>query len=233
MTWQSKVQYLAGLGIGKATGKDFLSPLTDGPVAKRDLISRCKELDWRELLWLYRDLGKDDDELTAVPAHALREKARAGELPDEVMPILIACLVDARSGSTICHLAKALAAFGRDAGAGAPYLAEKINDLHVTDDVSFWNLDGCLHALAHLGGETVAPLLDELETRQPSPVTRAGSVYQGQITEEDRRLIFSDTLERVRAMASDPALEPWRDKRTDRAAEVQEARGKMAPWMTR
>ena len=191
------------------------------------------ELDWRELLWLYRDLGKDDAELTAVPAHALREKARAGDLPDEVIPVLIACLVDAQSGSTICHLAKALAAYGRGASAGTRYLVDKVSDLHITDDVSFWNFDGCLHALGHLGGDEVAPLLDELERREPSPAIRAGSVYQGQISEQDRRLMFTETLQRVRVMASDPELEPWRDKRTDRAAEVQEARGKMAPWMTR
>ena len=57
-------------------------------------------------------------------------------------------------------------ASGEDqASAGAPYLADKIRDLHVTSDVSFWNLDGSLHALGHLGGDAVAPLLDELAER--------------------------------------------------------------------
>jgi hypothetical protein len=197
------------------------------------LHSQCMALSWRDLLWLYGDLARDTPEHAIVPALALREKARAGELPDEVIPLLVACLIDTDAHGTVAHLAKALAAFGRRAQIASPYLVDKVRVLHVTDDESFWSLDGCLHALGYLGGAGVSELLDELTTRQPCPVTRAGAVYQGQIPETDRRQLFDETLQRVRELLADDTLEGWRGKRTQRQGQDAAPRAKLSPWMTR
>ncbi|MFH1810331.1 MAG: HEAT repeat domain-containing protein [Pseudomonadota bacterium] len=197
------------------------------------LHSQCMALSWRDLLWLFGDLLQDAPEHTIIPALALREKARAGELPEEVIPLLVACLIDSEAPGTIDHLAKALAAFGRQAQIATPYLIDKLRTLHVTDDESFWTLDGCLHALGYLGGEGATSFLEELANLQPCPVTRAGAVYQGEIPEQDRRLLFEETLQRVREFVADDTLEGWRSKRTQRQGQDVETRPKLSPWMTR
>jgi len=190
-------------------------------------------LDWRELVHVYVELGKESTTDTFLPAWALREKARQGELPEEAIPLIVACLALAADHVTITHLAKALAVFGRRAGLASSLIIEKLRGMHVDDDTSFWSLDGCLHALGHLGGEVVGEFLDELAARSPNPVTRAGSVYQGEIPAADREKLFSETLTRVRGLLAQPEIEGWRSKRTKRQPKRVDARKKMSPWMTR
>ncbi|MEW5855389.1 MAG: hypothetical protein AB2A00_41830 [Myxococcota bacterium] len=194
---------------------------------------RCAGLPWQACLQLYAEMIRDAPDATPVLARALRDKARAGDIPDEAIPVLVCCLVDTNNAHALAQLAKTLAAFGHKAGMAAPYLVQKIRALTVTSDETFWALDGCLHALSHLGGTEPVALLDELGTQDPPLVTRARKLYQGVITEEDRRKIFAETLEVARARLEKGKGGGWKKKRTDRAATESQPKGKTAPWMTR
>lgn len=197
------------------------------------LLDRCLALEWRPLLALYAELQADSPEHTTIPARALRQKARAGELPEEVIPLLTACLVDAEPPGAIADLAKALAAFGRRAELAVPFLMDKMRYLQILDDESFWAFDGCLHAMGFIGEPQNETLLDELAGIRPAPMSKKPPVYTGEIPVTDRELLFAETLERVRALLADETSDGWKIKRTDRTAKRVKPKGKQGFWMVR
>ena len=181
------------------------------------LLAQCESLDWQSLLRVFAQFMRDVPEQLDLPAKAIRNKARAGELPEDVIPLLTTSLMTTKNTTVIVELAKALAAFGRKAQVAAPILADKLRAMVVSDDADFWAFDGSLYAIAYLGGEHADTYLKELEEEQERmpPVLRSEDLYQGTIPFEDREGLFYDTLERVRGIleSEDPGV--WRQRRTD------------------
>lgn len=163
---------------------------------------------------LYMSLVQQDRDRAQVAALALREQARAGRIELRLVPLLDACLFEAPDGPSVVHLAKALAAFGRAAASAAPTLADRIRELHVTNDSDYWILDGAVWSLAYLGGDTARTLLDELEAEKPSRAARSQSVYQGRMTREAREQRLAQTLSGARALVDGADPGPWREKKT-------------------
>src|SRR5688572_11011718 len=96
-----------------------------------------------ELFTLYLDLVDEKPAQAQVAALGLREKARAGGLTAEQVPLLESCLICAPDLSCVFHLAKALAALGREAQSAAPALVDRVRSIQVMDDTAYWILDGC------------------------------------------------------------------------------------------
>lgn len=167
-----------------------------------------------EVFRLYLSLVQQDRERAHVAALALRELARGGRVEARMVPLLDACLYEAPDSACVAHLAKALAAFGRTAASAAPTLANRVRELHVTNDTEYWILDGALWSLGYLGGDAARRLLDELAAEQPVRALRSQSVYQGTMTPEARAKRFADTLAGARALVdgADPGV--WREKKT-------------------
>src|SRR6478736_2798179 len=82
--------------------------------------------------------------------------------------------------------AKALAAFGRKAQSASPTLIAKLREIRVTDDATYWVLDGGLFALGFLGGKDAFKFLAELAVERPSRAVRANAIYAGELTKEQR-----------------------------------------------
>jgi hypothetical protein len=203
-----------------------------GGDAEERILRSCLDLEWRALLHLYSEIQREAPDRTALPALALREKARGDALPEATIPLLIACLVDAEPTETVANLAKALAAFGRRAEAAAPYIVERLRSLPVTDDAAFWAYDGCLHALGYVSGPSELPFLDQLAGLSRPPVCPRG-VYTGDIPEDDRGRLFADTLERVRALLQREDDGGWTGKNTGRAAAPVRGPSKRGFWTVR
>lgn len=200
------------------------------------LVERCRQMDNRQLLGLYAEfLGHEEEiHLTSLPALALRERARAGEVEDELVPLLTICLVDAPNLSTFTHLVKALAAFGRKAEMAGPYVVDRLRSLHVTNERRLWVFDSALHALGYLGGEAARTFVAELEGESPSRVLASRSVYQGEPSDEERQRMFEATLTRVRTLLAEEDPGGWTNKRTERVKRVGKQKpSRMAPWMIR
>lgn len=197
------------------------------------LVARCTALPPNDLIALYGELLSEDPHATTIPALALRDVARKGGLDDDMVPLLVALLVDAPNLATFTHLAKALAAFGRDAEMASPYLVDKLRSLQVTNDRRFWVLDSGLHALSYTGGDAAKAFVDEIESEDPSRVLRSKSVYQGDLDDEARAALHTETLAAVRARL-DEKRPAWREKATTRESVVKsDAPKRTAPWMTR
>ncbi|MBI1949037.1 MAG: hypothetical protein HYS27_25335 [Deltaproteobacteria bacterium] len=167
-----------------------------------------------EVFRLYLSLLQQDRDRAQVAALALRDQARAGLIEARMVPLLDACLYEAPDGPSVVHLGKALAAFGRKAASAAPTLADRIRELHVTNDTEYWILDGALWSLAYLGGDAARRLLDELADEQPARAVRSQSVYQGTMTREARAKRFTDTLIGCGKLVGGPDPGAWREKKT-------------------
>ncbi len=163
---------------------------------------------------LYLSLVQQDRDRAQFAALALRDLARAGRIEVRLVPLLDACLYEAPDGPSVVHLAKALAAFGRKAASAAPSLADRIRELHVTNDTDYWILDGALWSLAYLGGDAARHLLDELDAEQPSRAGRSQSVYQGTMTRAAREQRFAESLAAAHRLVDGPDPGTWRDKKT-------------------
>lgn len=166
-----------------------------------------------ELFTLYLDLVDGEPELAHVAALGLREKARAGALSAEQVPLLESCLICAPDLSCVVHLAKGLAAFGREAQSATPALVDRVRTMQVMDDTAYWILDGCTWALGHLGGDDARALLDELRAEKPPRVV-AQVAYEGRLPKAHREKRWAQTLEQVRAMVDAEDAGKWRTKKT-------------------
>lgn len=198
------------------------------------MVARCMALDVQALLVLYGDCARDKEPGSArFPAIALREKARLGALPVEIVPVLAICLADAEDPQTIRNLAKALAAFGPRARPVVLALVEKLKAQHVTDDDSFWTFDSLLYALAYVGGDDARATIGELASRTPSPVVRSKSLYRGGLKEPQRLELFAQTIARAADILDAERPEGWREKQTDMAALPIEKQSKAKPYQTR
>lgn len=200
------------------------------------MVARCVALDVNALLVLYAECAGGADALPGgarIPAVALREKARAGALPDQVVPVLAVCLGDTQDPQTVRNLAKALAAFGARARPVIAVLVDKLRALHVTDDESFWTLDSLIYAVAYVGGPEARTSVEELATRQPSPVVRSKGLYRGGLKEPERSKLFTETLARARVLLDEDSPAGWREKQTDMAVLPIEKQAKLSPWQAR
>jgi hypothetical protein len=204
------------------------------------LVQEVAQLSPERAFRTYADLLVQSPGQAQLAALALREKARNGELPDECIPVLDACLKDAPDATCVVHFAKALAAFGRQAQSAAPTLADKIRELHVTDDVGYWILDGALFALGFLGGPHARALLVDLANEQPNRAVRSDSVYDGDLARADRDKRFHECLERVHALIDQKDPGVWREKKTALVQQEPASPDKQAPrgpskksWMVR
>jgi hypothetical protein len=187
------------------------------------------------LLYLYGDMLPQDPHGAASVARALKDRARDGAFDDDketAIALLVFCLCDAPSPATAFHLAKALAAFGREAQVGAPYVVDHVLTCHVVDDESFWIFDGLLYTLGFLGGPAAKAMVDAVGKDDPPRCAKKTAIYTGSLTLEVRRAHHAETLENVRAMLNtDPG--PWRGKRSrlERKAPAQKA--PQGHWLAR
>jgi hypothetical protein len=208
--------------------------MSDDPVAA--LVDKCRKLDAEENLAVYAHLLGDEElkHEAAIPARALRDKARAGDLDAPYVPLLTIALVDAPNYTAFIHLAKALAAFGRQAEKAASYVVERLEAVQVTNDRRFWVLDSGLWVLGYLGGDVARSFVAALKAEKPSRVMRSRSVYEGALKDEQREEMFARTLDEVLALIDGDDPGTWRDKKTELGVAVQEdAPKKLSPWMTR
>jgi hypothetical protein len=202
-------------------------------MAGSSVAERCRALDWRALLVLYGDLSIDSSLHAGWAALALRDKARAGELPPEAIPILALCLRDAEDAGTIVHLAKTLAAFGRDGAVATGFLIDKLRDLHVVDDATFWSWDGSFFSLGYIGDERAVDFVRELEQMSKPPVVRAGSVYDGDLPAKEREAMFRFACTRVGEMLADPEGATWTSRQTTKPLVEEQPKAKKGFWMVR
>ncbi|OGQ10857.1 MAG: hypothetical protein A2138_06435 [Deltaproteobacteria bacterium RBG_16_71_12] len=179
-----------------------------------ELIQELTKEPPEEVFRLYLSLVQQDRDRAQVAALALRELARGGRIEARLVPLLDACLYEAPDGPSLVHLAKALAAFGRKAASAAPTLADRVRELHVTNDTEYWILDGALWSLAYLGGDAARRVLDELVEEQPSRAVRSQSVYQGSMTREARAQRLAETLAGAKRLVDGPDPGVWREKKT-------------------
>lgn len=198
-----------------------------------DLVAKVKALPQEDAIRLYLKLAKEDKQQAHVAALALRDKARAGELEEKVIPILEQCLGGAPDDRCLSHLAKALAAFGRKARGASPILADRLRELRITDDPTFWIFDGCLWSLGYLGGEAATKLLRELSAEIPNRALRAGNVYQGKMTKDQRQAQWDKTISGVTELLSKPDPGVWREKKTTLKGTRNKAATKNKPWTVR
>lgn len=205
---------------------------TDG----EDLYERLIALSTSSLFHLYGEMLPDDAGGAAAVARALKDKARAGAFDADkqtAIALLTFCLCDAPSGSAAFHLAKALAAFGREAQVAAPYVVDHVLETRVVDDESFWVFDGLLYALGFLGGPAAKAMLDAVAKDKPPRCAKKSAVYEGSMPLGERAAHHAETLERVGAMLSaDPG--PWRSRRTKlERLTVQPNRTPRGFWLAR
>jgi len=178
------------------------------------LVDQVSRLPAAQAFRVYAELLVQAPHQAQIAALALRDKARAGDLGEQVIPLLDSCLKDAPDGACVVHFAKALAAFGRKAQPAAPTLIAKLREIRVTDDAAYWVLDGGLFALGFLGGKAAFSFLAELAVERPSRATRSNAVYAGELTKEQREQRFRECLERVHDLIKQDDAGVWRDKRT-------------------
>ncbi|MBL8955919.1 MAG: hypothetical protein JNK82_34410 [Myxococcaceae bacterium] len=185
--------------------------MADDPLTKR--LKQLVALSTDELCTLYLDLVDSAPGQAQVAALGLREKARAGGIDSEQVSLLEACLLCAPDLSCVVHLAKALAAFGREAQGTVPALVDRMRPIQVMDDTTYWIFDGCIWSLGYLGGDDAVAMLDELLAEKPARVT-AQVGYQGRLSKAHREKHWVRTLNEVRARAAAPDAGVWREKKT-------------------
>jgi hypothetical protein len=198
------------------------------------ILDRCRALDVNAVLALYADMLAEENHDASLPALVLRDKARAGEVDEEIIPLLVVALVDAPNLATFTHLAKALAAFGRKAQSGALYVVDRLQQIAVTNDRRFWVFDSGLWTLGYLGGEHARLFLEELAAEKNPRVLHSKSVYRGDLDDKARAAIFKRTVEEALAMIAKDDAGEWRDKKTEMGTTESKAEpSRIAPWMIR
>jgi hypothetical protein len=197
-------------------------------------LARCLDADPLVNLSLYADLLDSSPFEASLPALALRDQARAGLVGEDLIPILAVAAVDAPTLATFIHLAKALAAFGARARSTAPLVIERLDAIQVTNDRRFWALDSGLWVLAHLGGDAARAWIKSLQAEAVPRALRSKSVYRGGIPDDERAMIFAETLAATWA-ASAVDSPGWTQKSTSLvlATDDDKAAPRVAPWMTR
>lgn len=188
-------------------------------MAQTSLEEHCQALGWQDLLRLYARLLREAPEHLDLASRSIRNKARAGEFPDESIPAISACLMSAENNSVIVELAKALAAFGSKAEVAAPVLIHKMQEMVISDDADFWAFDGCLHALGYIGSESDLEVIDEFEEKPP--VTRAGDLYKGVMSEEDRINLFDVSIDTVTERLEAEDAGAWTGRVTEMVSEQE------------
>ena len=196
--------------------------------AKR-IVAEVMELSPPDVFQLFLNLSENAPDKAHFPALALRELARGGQLGDDAIPLLVACLHCAPDRASVIHLAKALAAFGRRAQAGVEPLLAQLGELEVDDDIAFWVFDGCLWALGYLGGEVAQDYVATLAMAQNSPVATDDLLYRGTLSLAEREERFDKTLSGVEALLEQEDPGVWREKKTTLEPRAVTERGSRTP----
>lgn len=168
------------------------------------------EVSVEETMAVYLSLLEKAPDKADVAALALREHGRAGRLEASHIQMLGAFVAGAPNPLCAGHLAKALAAMGREATEASEPLIAKMRPMMITDDVEYWSFDGCVWALGYLGGKLVAPFLDELERETPSRAVRSNSIYRGVMPKDAREAAYAKALAAARDLNSKPNPGVWR-----------------------
>jgi len=197
------------------------------PLAKR--LKELAALSADELCTLYLDLVDRAPQQAHVAALAVREKARAGGVEPAQVPLLEACLICAPDLSCVVHLAKALAALGREAQSAVPALVDRMQSIQVTDDTLYWILDGCTWALGYLGGDEACARLDAWRAEKPARVV-AQVGYQGRLPRAHREKHWAKTLEVVREKAAAADAGVWREKKTTLQPQQDDGERETVSW---
>lgn len=180
----------------------------------RKAVDEILTLPVADVFQLYLNLSEDAPQKAQYPALALRDLARTGQLDEEHVPLLVACLTCATDRASVLHLAKALAAFGRRAQDGVEPLLSHLDALEIDDDAAFWIFDAGLWALGYLGGEAAQDYVASLQMAHRSRVATDDLMYKGQMTLDERERRFDQTLSGVEALLEQEDPGVWRDKKT-------------------
>ncbi len=205
-----------------------------------DLLERCINADFKVNLYVIKELLNDAPEKVALPALALRQQAREGKLPDDLIPVLAHLAGGAPTDAAFVHFTKALAAFGRSAAPATPHVIFRLQNTFVTNDQSFWVLDSAIYALGYMGGDEAKAFITELQGEDPSRVLKSKSVYKGTLSDDQRAAIHERTLTKVAEMLGKDDAGKWDRKMTSLKRKKPEpkkknepAGGGLKPWMTR
>jgi hypothetical protein len=199
----------------------------------RVLVDAVKGLSPDDAFRMYLKLAAETPDKAQIAALALRDKARAGEISEALIPLLAQCMVEAPDDNCLVHFAKALAAFGRKAEVAGEALVHRTGNVRVVDDTSYWILDGCIWALGYMGGAHATAFIDRLEAEKPSRAIRSASVYQGEMTVEDRGKRWAETLVGVRALIAQDDPGVWREKKTTLKPKSPKPTASKKPWTVR
>jgi hypothetical protein len=201
----------------------------------KKLLDKCVALPPGALIELYSEFTTDSPEWAVIPASAIRIQAREGRINEAFIPILGLCLGHAPDPCAAVHLAKALAAYGRDGQLGAPEVIRRARDIHVTDDAWFWILDSFLWTLGYLGGDEAAAFIAELQAEKTPKVNASDSVYDGKLSAGERRDIHAASLTQVAELIAKDDAGKWTTRLTDLVIvdEQAEEPKTLSPWMTR
>jgi hypothetical protein len=181
--------------------------------ALQEAVDKIRRRPAAEVLSLYQELRAQAPEQAHVVALALRHMARAGELPVTAVPTLHTALEEAPDPSCVLHLAKTLAAYGRDAQVAATTLARKIDAMHVTDDIGYWVFEGAVFSLMFLGGPVAAQCLDRIAREAPPRPLKSDAVFAGSMPRGRREKRFEMMLQDGKALLAE-ANPRWTSKRT-------------------
>jgi hypothetical protein len=194
-------------------------------------VRRLLALPLDDLFELYFVAATTMPDKADVPALALRQRGRAGELNDRHVELLKAALE--ASPNLLCagHLAKAAAAIGRPAQPAAPALCACLQDAVISNDADYWSFDGAVCALGYLGGADARTMIDALATEEPSRAVRSDSIYQGDMPKAARASAFSSVLQRARALWEQDAPGCWTTQHMKPRGGVAVAATKRKPWM--
>jgi hypothetical protein len=183
--------------------------------ASDPVVQKLAALEVEETMAVYLGLVESDPEKADVAALALREHGRGGRLTHEHVETLANCVLVAPNSLCAGHLAKALAALGREAGAAAGSLVAKMRGLVISTDVEYWSFDGAVWALGYLGGDEASLFLDELEAETPSRAVRSNSIYRGAMPKDARQQCYEKALLGARGLLANPLPGVWRERKTN------------------
>lgn len=201
----------------------------------KKLLDKCVALPPGALIELYGDFTAESPEWAVIPASAIRIQAREGQINEAFLPLLGLCLSHAPDPCAAVHLAKALAAYGRAGQLGAPEIIRRARDIHVTDDAWFWILDSFIWTLGYVGGEEAAAYVEALRAEKTPKVHASDSVYDGNLSAEERGEHHARTLTEVGALIAKDDAGKWTRRMTDLVIvdDKAEEPKPLSPWMTR
>jgi hypothetical protein len=205
-----------------------------GDPAQSPVVRQLMALPTDELFELYVELAAEDPDRADVAALAIREQGRAGHLGGHLVELLSVCVDMAPNLLVTGHLAKALAALGREAQAAAPSLVAALSEAPIKDDVDYWSFDGSVWALGYLGGPDARTFIADLANEKPSRAIRSQSLYKGNMGPADREKAFHKALAEATALLDKADPGTWRARKMEiKKVDAPKVVAKQKAWMLR